>query len=217
MKPNGNKFQVIIADDHEIFLIGLRSVIKAQSEYEISGEATSPSRLATLLSHSSCDVLITDFSMPGDRFEDGLGMLQRIRKQRPELAIVVLTMLDNPVLLSAILGLGVMAVMPKSGLSATIPQALMKVSLGQRYLAQEIHGLLSKANLARGTTLTLFSMNEIAIFQSLVKRQSLENIATDLSYSRDKVVTTIDSTLDRLKIGTTAQLVDYLMDAGFTK
>lgn len=216
MSTKSYKYQIIIADDHEIVLIGLRSIITALPEYEVSAQAKTPSELSIRLSHSRCDILITDFSMPGDRYKDGLAMLELIRTQHPQLPIIVLTMQNNPLLLSAMLGVRVMGIMSKSGLTSELPKALMKVSLGQRYLSQDIHQRLVESNLARGTQLTILTLDEVEVLNQFVCKQTLDSIAHTLAWSRDTVITVLNSVMKKLNISSTAQLIDYLQAAGLT-
>ncbi|WP_254865006.1 response regulator [Serratia marcescens] len=61
--------KILIADDHPVFLIGLRALINStfDSRYTVSGEAQSVDQLLMLLEKDVPDVLLTDFNMPGDK------------------------------------------------------------------------------------------------------------------------------------------------------
>lgn len=59
------------------------------------GEAESADKLLALLRETPADLLITDFSMPGGQAADGLDLIQRLRRDHPELPIIVLTMIAN--------------------------------------------------------------------------------------------------------------------------
>jgi two-component system capsular synthesis response regulator RcsB len=65
--------RVIIADDHPIVRIGQRVVIEAGGRCKVVGEADGPDELLKLLSSVACDVLVTDFAMPGGQQADGWG------------------------------------------------------------------------------------------------------------------------------------------------
>ncbi len=67
--------RVIIADDHPIVRIGQRVVIEAGGRCKVVGEADGPDELLRLLSTVACDVLVTDFAMPGGQQADGYGLL----------------------------------------------------------------------------------------------------------------------------------------------
>ncbi|MFS1562379.1 MAG: response regulator [Candidatus Arsenophonus phytopathogenicus] len=69
--------KIIIADDHLVFLLGLRMVLSSMPEnYQIVGEGHHVSGLLSLLQTKPVDMLITDFIMPGDKDMDGLRMIR---------------------------------------------------------------------------------------------------------------------------------------------
>ena len=57
--------RVIIADDHPIVRVGQRVVIEANGKCKVVGEADGPDQLLGVLNTTACDVLVTDFAMPG--------------------------------------------------------------------------------------------------------------------------------------------------------
>ncbi|EPM70206.1 LuxR response regulator receiver, partial [Pseudomonas syringae pv. actinidiae ICMP 18804] len=56
--------RVIVADDHPIFLIGLRVVLEQDDLAHVVAEAGNPDALLQALASHACDVLVTDFMMP---------------------------------------------------------------------------------------------------------------------------------------------------------
>lgn len=57
--------RIIIADDHPVVRIGTRAVIESSGVGRVVGEADSAQALMTLLGSQPCDLLVTDYSMPG--------------------------------------------------------------------------------------------------------------------------------------------------------
>lgn len=114
--------RIVIADDHPIFLIGLRAVLERDEQVRIVGEATSPQALAALLQRCPCDVLVTDFMMPAEPQADGLRLIEHLRRHYPDLPIVVVTMLNNAGLFHSILELGVMGLLSKASLPTSCPK-----------------------------------------------------------------------------------------------
>ncbi|MGO4396512.1 hypothetical protein AB4Z46_34725 [Variovorax sp. M-6] len=69
---------------HRLDADEMRTRINAdRSEIEVVAEADSPDKLLSALRFTPCDLLITDFSVPGGEAADGLGSLQRIRRGGP--------------------------------------------------------------------------------------------------------------------------------------
>src|SRR5688572_6708180 len=87
--------RIILADDHPIFLIGLRVVLEQNNGAKVIAQASNPDELLEILRRVEADVLVTDFMMPDEHHNDGLRLLHRIRRDFPELPIIVVTMLNN--------------------------------------------------------------------------------------------------------------------------
>ncbi|MGN5477255.1 response regulator [Cupriavidus basilensis] len=99
--------KVLIADDHPIILNGISQVLASEVDFQVVGKATDSTELLHLLHTVDCDVIVTDYSMPGGEIGDGLPMLQTLRRRYPATRIVLVTMLDNPGLIRSILKAGI--------------------------------------------------------------------------------------------------------------
>jgi two-component system capsular synthesis response regulator RcsB len=69
------KIRVILSDDHPTVLSGVRHELARVPTVEIVGSALGADELLALLERSHCDVLITDYAMPGGAAVDGLPLL----------------------------------------------------------------------------------------------------------------------------------------------
>ena len=117
--------RVIIADDHPVFLLGLRGVLATlPEEYPVIAEAHDVSSLFKQLSVCQADMLITDLNMPGDDQVDGVRMIGRIRELYPDLTIVVITMLSDQRILELLAGYRIKAILNKSSLSHELADGL---------------------------------------------------------------------------------------------
>jgi two-component system capsular synthesis response regulator RcsB len=128
--------RVILADDHPVVLLGIKNVLEASSEIRIVATAHSPDSLISCLSRHSCDVLVTDFSMPGQQHPDGLAMLLRLKEGFPTVRIVVLTKIATPALMSPIMQAGAMALVEKSAALKEITTAVQRAAKGQTYFTE---------------------------------------------------------------------------------
>jgi len=96
---------VIIADDHPIVLFGIRKSLEQIEWVNIVGEFEDSTALINNLPKLEANVLITDLSMPGEKYGDGITLIKYIKRHFPDLSIIVLTMNNNPAILSAVLDL----------------------------------------------------------------------------------------------------------------
>ena len=69
-------FNVVIADDHPIVLLGVRELVERDRRFNVVGEAVCPDGLIELLKSQAVDLLITDFNMPN---MNGAELIQKVR------------------------------------------------------------------------------------------------------------------------------------------
>ena len=101
-----NNMNVIIADDHPIVLFGIRKSLEQIEWVNVVGEFEDSTALINNLPKLDANVLITDLSMPGDKYGDGITLIKYIKRHFPDISIIVLTMNNNPAILSAVDDLG---------------------------------------------------------------------------------------------------------------
>lgn len=94
--------KVLIADDHELVRLGLRELFK-DSDIKIASEASSGEEAIKKAISGNPDVVLLDVRMAEG---DGLNALGRIKLERPELPVVILSTYDNPTYVARAVALG---------------------------------------------------------------------------------------------------------------
>jgi two-component system capsular synthesis response regulator RcsB len=105
--------RVAVADDHPTMLAGMEYLLSSMPDVAVVGLVADSTGLVELLGSKGCDVVVTDFSMPGGRYGDGISLIGFLRRRFPTLRLVVLTGLENPTVLQSILAVGVEALVGK--------------------------------------------------------------------------------------------------------
>lgn len=118
-----NNMNIIIADDHPIVLFGIRKSLEQIEWVNVVGEFEDSTALINNLPKLDAHVLITDLSMPGDKYGDGITLIKYIKRHFPSLSIIVLTMNNNPAILSAVLDLDIEGIVLKQGAPTDLPKA----------------------------------------------------------------------------------------------
>lgn len=139
-----NNLNVIIADDHPIVLFGIRKSLEQIEWVNVVGEFEDSTSLINNLSKLDANVLITDLSMPGDKYGDGITLIKYIKRHYPDLAIIVLTMNNNPAILSSVLDLDIDGIVLKQGAPADLPKALAALQKGKKFTPESVAKLLEK-------------------------------------------------------------------------
>ncbi len=205
------KIRIALADDHPAVLAGIHHELNALAHLDIIGLARDSGELVRLLQRQPCDVLVTDYAMPGGEFGDGIALIAYLRENHPDLKIIVFTTLDNPALGITLADLGVQAVLNKGSdislLAAAIQAAHQGTSLPRSsrdngtLLAEErsSHVALSKREeeVIR-LYVSGFSINEIAERLHRTK----QTISSQKSNAMRKLGTTRDADLFRFALET---------------
>ncbi|EJM45180.1 response regulator containing a CheY-like receiver domain and an HTH DNA-binding domain [Pseudomonas sp. GM33] len=206
--------RVVIADDHSVVRVGLRILINASRRCVIVGEADSVDNLMNLLSSTSCELLITDFSMPGGLQADGLKMLSTIQRHYPTLPIILVTMFTSVVTARAALAQGVMGIVAKTASATELPLAINAVQEGRRYLSKSLRTLL--ANTRDQFHESPLSAKEHEVVRMLASGMTVSEIAAHFNRSVSTISKQKKMAMLRLGISTDVDLFSYARDSGMT-
>ncbi|MBV7544870.1 response regulator transcription factor [Pseudomonas sp. PDM26] len=206
--------RVVIADDHSVVRVGLRILINASRRCVIVGEADSADSLMNLLSSTPCDLLITDFSMPGGQQADGLKMLSTIQRLYPALPIILVTMFTSVATARAALAQGAMAVVAKTASAKELPLAINAVLEGRRYLSESLRTLL--ANTRNQLHESPLSAKEYEVVRMLASGMTVSEIAIHFKRSVSTISKQKNMAMHRLGISTDVDLFSYARDSGMS-
>lgn len=206
--------RVIIADDHPVVRIGLRMLIDLSSTCVVVGEADGPDSLLNLLSTTPCDLLVTDFSMPGNLQSDGLKMLSRVRRGYPAMPIILVTMFANVTTLRAALAQGVMAIITKGASATELPMAIKSVGEGRRFISESLSATLVQADAEARTISPSLSAKELEVVRMLASGMTVSEIAGYFKRSVSTISKQKGMAMQRLGISTDVELFAYARESG---
>jgi DNA-binding NarL/FixJ family response regulator len=119
--------KLLVADDHEVVRRGLASLLTG-SDIKIVAEAKNGDEAVKLAKKHKPDVVLLDIRMPDT---DGLDALERIRKDRPEQRVVVLSTYDNPTYVARAVALGASDYVLKGSSRNELVSAISAAASGQ--------------------------------------------------------------------------------------
>lgn len=131
--------RVVIADDHPLILASVEALLAATQGVKVVANARSASELLDCLASTPCDVLITDYSMPGD-LVDGLSLIRKIRRDHPQLPVAVVTMLTNPAVHISLMRMGVQALIDKASEARDVITAVQAIQRGKDFVSATFKG-----------------------------------------------------------------------------
>jgi len=206
--------RVVIADDHCVVRIGLRMLISASRQCEIVGEADGTDSLMNLLAETPCDLLITDFAMPGGQHADGLKMLSTIQRRYPKLPIILVTMFSSATTARAALAQRVSGIVTKDDSANELLLAISAVSNGRRYLSERLRTML--ANTSNPLRESRLSAKEHEVVRMLASGMTVSEIASHFKRSVSTISKQKNMAMLRLGLSTDVDLFSYARDNGMS-
>lgn len=127
--------RVLIADDHLVVREGLQLILGSQPDFELVGEAADGATAVRLAGELQPDVVLMDLRMPG---MDGLEAIGHIRRQWPEIAIVILTTFNEDDLMLRGLQAGARSFLLKDTDRQTLFHTIRAAAQGETLLQPDI-------------------------------------------------------------------------------
>ena len=200
--------RIILADDHPIVRNGVRALIEHATNAAVVSEVGSPDDLFKALDKEACDLVLTDFSMPGGQIADGLNMLETLHRRWPQLPVIVLTMVSNVGVLRSILATGARGLLNKADALNELTLAIQSVSHGREYISATIKEPLEATR--AGVSLsaqTSLSHQELEVLRLFASGLTVSQIADRLHHS---VKTISRQKMDAMeKLGLNSDLAVY--------
>jgi len=134
-KPLSRPIRVLLADDHELVRDGIRARLRKVPELEVVGEATNGRDALALAADLRPDVLLMDVSMP---VMNGLEAATQIRTSLPNVAVLILSVYDNPEYVRGVVQAGARGYILKDISAAEMITAITSVANGGYYFSSAV-------------------------------------------------------------------------------
>jgi two-component system nitrate/nitrite response regulator NarL len=180
-----NVTRIIIVDDHAILLDGIKSILEKEQHLRVDRTFQSAEEALRYFETEDTDLLITDFNLPG---MDGLSLIHTIKRMKPDMHIVVLSMHNEVHLVKEILKAGVNAFILKNDSHKELLLAIEEVMAGKIFLSSDVNRMLIQ-NLQNPDEGKLLTDREREILKLISKEYSNKDIAEKLFISERTVET----------------------------
>ncbi len=211
--------RILLVDDHEIMLDGLRSVLGKQAGMEVVGEARDGREAVSAARELKPSLVVMDVSMPG---LNGVEATRQIVAAQPGVKILCLSMHSDPVLVEAVLEAGAAGYQLKDYALAELMRAIGIVMANETYLCPRVAGGVVQTMLkARrpGADSPVFAQltgREREILQLIAEGHTNKEIAARLHLSVKTVGTHREHLMQKLDIHSIAGLTKYAVRQGLT-
>jgi DNA-binding NarL/FixJ family response regulator len=198
--------RIVLADDHKIVRDGLKRILAATSDLQVTGEAGDGDELLRLVKGSDCDIAVIDMSMPG---LSGIALIKRLKLEKPKLRILVLSMHGESQYAARVLKAGASGYLNKDSAADALVGAIRKIAAGGVHIGGAAAASLVASEKAPHETL---SDREFEVLRLLVEGLGPTEIGERLHLSVKTVSTHKTRILEKLKLGSTAELVRYALE-----
>ena len=200
--------RALIADDHAVVRQGLKQILGDTPEMLIAGEAANGQEVLDKVRAETWDVVVLDISMP-DR--SGLDILKQLRSERPNLPVLVLSMHSEDQYAMRVLKAGASGYLTKDSAADELVKAIRKVVSGGRYVSSFLAEKLALEIGADSNKLPheTLSDREFQVLRMIAAGKSVAEIAAELYLSPKTVSTYRARLLQKMNLGTNAELIHY--------
>lgn len=211
--------RVLLADDHEILLGGLRSLLEREPGIEVVAEARDGLEAVALAHESRPDLAVMDVSMPG---LNGIEATRRITSKQPRTRVLCLSSHADPVMVEAMLEAGAAGYLLKDNAVDELLRAIRVVAAGETYLSPRIAGgvvqglLRGGSGTAPASPVAQLTEREREVLQLVAEGHSNKQIAERLQVSAKTVGTHREHVMQKLDIHTVAGLTKFAIRHGLT-
>jgi DNA-binding NarL/FixJ family response regulator len=208
--------RVLIADDHAIVRRGVRQILEETSDIEVTGEAASASELWPKVRDGRFDAVVLDVNLPG---RSGLELLGDIKRERPELPVLILTVHSEDQYAVRALKAGASGFLTKESAPEKLVDAVRKIAEGRRFITPEVAEKLA-TSVARGEKGPLhdaLSDREFQILKMIASGKTVSEIGRELALSVKTISTHRTRILKKMNLKTNSELTHYAIRNGLVE
>ena len=200
--------RVLIADDHPIVRQGIQKIVDASPGMRVEGEAVDAQQTLEMALRDAFDVVLLDLSMPG---ADGLDLLKNLKRQRPHLPVLVLTMHSEEQFAIRALKGGASGYLTKETVPEELVRAIRTVVDGRHYISSTLGDRLASTLVdgSTGARHEQLSDREYQVFRRIAAGRASREISSELTLSVKTVATYRARVLEKMGMKTNAELVSY--------
>jgi len=207
--------RVLLVDDHQLILDGLKSLLKNTDNLVVAGEANNGREALRLLDILNVDVILMDIDMP---VMNGIDALKEIKRTKPQSKVIILSMHNESGMIRNLLGLGADGYLLKSTSQDELIRAISKVAQGDKYFSADV--TLSLLNPAQSNSQNskpqteILTIREEEILKLIAEGFSNKEIGDKLFISHRTVDTHRTNLMKKLNTSNIAGLISFAIKSG---
>ena len=202
--------RVLVADDHKVVRLGLRTFLSLDAELELVGEASNGREAVEMAGRLKPDVVLMDLVMPK---MDGLAATVAIRRDYPEIEVIALTSVLEGASVGDAVRAGAIGYLLKNAAPEDLHRGIRAAAAGQVFLSPEATAQLVRQLKAPESPEAL-TPREIEVLRLLTLGRSNKQIARDLRVGEETVKTHVSNILGKLQAASRTQAALHAIRTG---
>ncbi len=209
------RIRIVIADDHPVVRTGLRLMLRMDEKFELVGEAVDGASAVRLVGELHPDVVLMDLRMPG---MDGIAALKHIRREWPQIAVVILTTYNEDELMIHGLRAGAQGYLLKDADMELLLGAIERVARGEKLIQPEV---MERVLLHAERAVTpsqqkrpVLTQRELDVLAGVARGERTKEIARRLGVSERTAWAYLTSIYNKLGVNSRASAVAVAMEQG---
>lgn len=209
--------KVLIVDDHQLIIDGLKSLLQDEADVVFAGGANSMDETMAFVAGHHVDIALMDINMAGG---SGIETTRKLKESYPYIKILALTMHEDISMITQMIEAGASGYILKRTNMNEVLEAIRVVAGDGKYLGRDVQSILMEnlsskepAQILHNTPATL-STREKEILNLIAKEMNNEEIATKLFISERTVETHRRNIFTKTKTKTIVGLIKYAIKNG---
>lgn len=200
--------KILVVDDHAVVRAGIHYFVSSIPDMQIGGEAATAEEAIRLIRAQKWDIVLLDIAMPD---KSGLEVLRQIKREKPELPVLILSMHPENRYAVQMLRSGAAGYVQKEALATELVNAIHTVLRGHKYISYGVAELLTSDKESDGNKPLheTLSRREYEIFFKLSQGEGVTKIADSLCLSVKTVSTYRTRILQKMNMTSNADLIYY--------
>lgn len=207
--PVEMRLRILIADDHLVYRIGIRSLIEAEAGFEVVGEAANSNDTVEMYRRLQPDVLLLDLRMPQ---KGGIEVVRAIRGEFPAARILVVTSYQTEEEVLQVLRAGALGYILKDLNRDMLMEAIRAVCAGKRWVSPGV-----EKQLAEGVAHRPLTSRELEVIKLLARGLTNREIATVFRISESTVKNHVNHLLFKLEVADRTEAVTFCLSRGIVR
>ncbi len=210
--------RIVLADDHTIFLSGLRTLLEKEPDLEVVAEVRDGREAVSVVHEKRPDLVVMDLSMPG---MNGIEATRQITTKWPRVKVLCLSMHAEEQFVAAVLEGGASGYLLKDCVLNELLTAIRTVMANQIFhcptiTTSVVHSYRAQRAATQPSLFSLLTDREREVLQLIAEGHSTKNIAARLHLSVKTIDTHRQRIMDKLNIHSVAGLTKYAIRHGLT-